>query len=290
MAPPRAAAAMAAAVRNVGRPGVASCALSAVDVALWDLTARLLGLALADLLGRARDGVPGYGSGGFTSQSPEQLREQLGGWAAAGFGAVKMKVGRDPAHDPARIRAAREAIGDAVGLFIDANGACDRPGALDLAEAAAAEGVTWFEEPVSSDDLEGLRLVRDRAPAGMAVAAGEYGDTPWYFRRMAQAGAVDCLQADATRCGGVGGFMAVDALCRGFGLPLSAHTAPTLHAHLGTAAERVRHVEWFHDHVEVERRLFDGVPEPRDGVLVPDAGRPGLGVELRRADDLRCAA
>jgi L-alanine-DL-glutamate epimerase-like enolase superfamily enzyme len=290
MAPPRAAAAMDAAVRNVGRPGLASCAISAVDVALWDLKARLLGLALADLLGRAREGVPGYGSGGFTSLSLEELEHQLGGWAAEGFGAVKMKVGREPDRDPVRIRAARDAIGDDVGLFIDANGACDAPGALALAETAAAAGVTWFEEPVSSDDLEGLRLVRERAPAGMAVAAGEYGSTPWYFRRMAVAGAVDCMQADATRCGGVSGFMAVDALCDAFTLPLSAHTAPTVHAHLGVAAGRVRHVEWFHDHVAVERRLFDGVPEPRSGVLTPDPDRPGLGVELRGADDLRCAA
>ncbi|HET6690446.1 MAG TPA: enolase C-terminal domain-like protein [Miltoncostaeaceae bacterium] len=290
MAPPRAAAAMGAAVRNVGRPGLASCAISAVDVALWDLKARLLGLALADLLGRARHGVPGYGSGGFTSLSLEELERQLGGWAAEGFAAVKMKVGRDPGRDPVRIRAARAAIGDDVALFIDANGACDPPGALALAEAAGAAGVTWFEEPVSSDDLEGMRLVRERAPAGMAVAAGEYGYTPWYFRRMAAAGAVDCMQADATRCGGVSGFMAVDALCDAFTLPLSAHTAPTVHAHLGVAAGRMRHIEWFHDHVEVERRLFDGVPEPVDGVLVPDPDRPGLGVELRLADDLRCAA
>jgi len=278
------------AVRNVGRPGVAARAISAVDVALWDLKARLLDLSLADLLGRVRDAVPAYGSGGFTSLAGGPLREQLGGWASDGFGAVKMKVGRRPDEDPGRMADAREAIGPDVALFIDANGALDPPGALALAEAAAAAGVTWFEEPVSSDDLEGLRLVRERAPAGMAVAAGEYGDAPRYFRRMAAAGAVDCMQADATRCGGVTGFMAADAVCDAFGLPLSAHTAPALHAHLGVAARRVRHVEWFHDHVLVEHRLFDGAPRPVAGALVPDPGRPGLGIALRDADARRCAA
>jgi L-alanine-DL-glutamate epimerase-like enolase superfamily enzyme len=280
---PGAYAAMVAAVRNIGRPGVASTAVSAADTALWDLKARLLGLPLADLLGRVRPAVPAYGSGGFCNYTMERLAEQLGGWAAEGYRMVKMKVGRHPEDDVDRVAVARKAIGSGVALFVDGNGAYQRKQALALAEEFAAFGVSWFEEPVSSDDLDGLRLLRDRAPAGMAVTAGEYGHDLAYFRRMLAAGAVDVLQADATRCGGVSGFVGVDALCRAFGLPLSAHTSPTLHAHLCCALPAAVHVEAFYDHLRLEHLLFDGALAPEDGMLRPAADRPGLGLSLRAA-------
>jgi L-alanine-DL-glutamate epimerase-like enolase superfamily enzyme len=276
--------AMRHAVRNLGRPGIASCAISAVDVALWDVKARLLGVPLVSVLGAVRDAIPVYGSGGFTSYSLERLREQLGGWAAEGIRMVKMKIGTHPEEDLGRVRAAREAIGPSTLLFVDANGAYDRKQALAFAEAFAALGVVWFEEPVSSDDLEGLRLLRDRAPAGMQIAAGEYGYDLFYFRRMLDAGAVDCLQADGTRCGGFTEFLRVGALCAARPLPLSAHTAPALHLHPCCALAQARHVEYFHDHARIERLLFDGAPEPVDGALHPDRSRPGLGLELKRAD------
>ena len=280
---PAAFAAMVSAIRNIGRPGVASTALSATDTALWDLKARLLDLPLADLLGRVRPAVAAYGSGGFTSESAEELADQLGGWAAGGYRMVKMKVGRHPDDDVERVAVARKAIGPEVELFVDANGAYSRKQALALAERFAALGVVWFEEPVSSDDLEGLRLLRDRAPAGMAITAGEYGHDAYYFRRMLAAGAVDVLQADATRCGGVSGFLAADALCRSFGVPLSAHTSPTLHAHLCCACPAAVHVEAFADHLRLESLLFDGALTPDGGMLRPAADRPGLGITLDRA-------
>jgi L-alanine-DL-glutamate epimerase-like enolase superfamily enzyme len=274
-------AAMCGVVRNAGGPGVAATAISAVDAALWDLKARLLCVPLSRLLGMARTEVAAYGSGGFTSYTLAALQAQLGGWAERGFRMVKMKVGRDPSADLGRARAAREAIGPGVALFVDANGAYARKQALRQAEAFGELSVAWLEEPVSSDDLEGLRLVRDRAPAGMEVAAGEYGYTPWYFRRMLEAGAVDVLQADATRCGGPSGFLRAAALCDAFQVPLSAHCAPQLHAHLCCAAARARHVEWFHDHARIERMLFDGAIAPDRGVLRPDLSRPGVGVAVR---------
>jgi L-alanine-DL-glutamate epimerase-like enolase superfamily enzyme len=281
--------AMVRAVRNIGWRGVGACAVSAVDSALWDLKARLLGLPLAQLLGAARADVPIYGSGGFTTYSDERLAEQLGGWVEQdGCGAVKMKIGSDPARDPARVRVARAAIGRAE-LYIDANGALSRKGALAFAELCAGSGVTWFEEPVSSDDLEGLRLMRDRAPAGMDIAAGEYGYTPFEFRRLLEAGAVDVLQADATRCGGVTGFMRAAALADAHGIPLSAHTAPALHLHVAAAAPRLINVEWFHDHVRIERMLFDGAPVPAGGMIRPDASRPGFGLVLKVKDAERFA-
>lgn len=276
--------AMAEALRNIGRPGIGSMAISAVDVALWDLKARLLDIPLAALLGRTREAVPIYGSGGFTSLGPEEVAEQLGGWVADGMGAVKMKIGRDPAADHERLHAARDAVGDHVALMVDANGAYGRKEALTEAAELAELGVTWFEEPVSSDDLDGLHLLRDRAPAPIRIAAGEYGWDAAYFRRMLEAGAVDVLQADATRCGGISGFLRVAALCGANGVPLSSHCAPALHLPACGAAEPVVHMEYFHDHVRIERMLLDGVPLPEDGQLRPDEGRPGLGLELREAD------
>ncbi len=289
MSPPAAWRAMTAAVRNEGRPGVGRMAISAVDVALWDVKAKLLGLPLFRLLGAVRDRVMAYGSGGFTSYTDARLAGQLGGWVAEGLRAVKMKVGRDPHRDPGRVSIARRAIGPEAGLFVDANGAFTPRQALAQAHAYAAYGVAWFEEPTSSDDLAGLAHIRDRAPPGMDVTAGEYGDGPIYFRRMLEAGAVDVLQPDATRCGGVTGFLMAEALAEGFDTPLSAHTAPTLHAHLGCACRHVRHVEHFHDHARLEAMLFDGALRPVKGELVPAADRPGLGIALKEPDAARFA-
>ncbi|HEX6938235.1 MAG TPA: enolase C-terminal domain-like protein [Longimicrobiales bacterium] len=284
MAIPAAWDAMVRAVRNLGRPGVASMAVSAVDAALWDLKARLLDAPLVSLLGPVRDDVAVYGSGGFTSYPLDRLAAQLAAWVEAGISRVKMKVGARPEDDPRRVAAAREAIGPGAELFVDANGAYARKQALAMAERFRDAGVTWFEEPVPSDDLDGLRLLRDRAPAGMEIAAGEYGYDVATFRRMLEAGAVDVLQADATRCGGITGFLRVAALCDAHGVPLSAHTAPSLHAHPCCALPAVRHVEYFHDHARIERMFFDGAIEPRGGALRPDRSRPGLGLELRRPD------
>jgi L-alanine-DL-glutamate epimerase-like enolase superfamily enzyme len=282
--------AMVRAVRNVGLQGIAATAISAVDSALWDLKARLLDVPLVTLLGSVRDGVPVYGSGGFTSYTERRLREQLAQWVSQGITRVKMKVGRDPSVDLQRVRAARDAIGPAAELFVDANGGYRRKQALEFAAAYHDLDVSWFEEPVSSDDLAGLRLLRDHAPPGIEIAAGEYGFDVWYFRRMVDAGAVDVLQADATRCCGITGFLHAGALCESAMLPLSAHTAPSVHAHLGCALPRLRHLEWFHDHVRIEQMLFDGWLAPENGVLRPDRGRPGLGVVLKRADAARYAA
>ncbi len=291
MDPQRAWHAMQAAVRNLGRAGMAATAISAVDAALWDLKAKLLGLPLASLLGRCRDEVPIYGSGGFTSYDDGRLAEQLAGWVERdGCRSVKMKIGSDPARDPARVAAAKAAIGTAI-LFVDANGAYGVKQAIALARVFAAEqDVRWFEEPVSSDDLAGLRRVRDHVPAPMEVAAGEYGYDLDYFRRMLEAGAVDVQQADATRCGGVTGFMQAAVLCEAFHTDLSAHCAPALHRHLACAAPRFRHCEWFHDHVRIERMLFDGAPVPQDGVIRPDLTRPGLGLDFKQQDAERFAA
>jgi L-alanine-DL-glutamate epimerase-like enolase superfamily enzyme len=291
LSPQQAWRAMQGAVRNLGREGVAATAISAVDTALWDLKARLLQQPLASLLGMLRDSVPIYGSGGFTTYDDTRLAKQLGGWVEKdGCRWVKMKIGTEPDRDPARVAAARAAIGTA-GLFVDANGAYGVRQAWHFAELFAAhQDVRWFEEPVSSDDLDGLRRLRRAVPATVEIAAGEYGYTLDYFRRMLGSQAVDVQQADATRCGGVTGFLQAATLCEAWHIDLSAHCAPALHCHLACAAPRLRHIEWFHDHVRIERMLFDGAPVPKNGTISPDMGTPGLGLILKQQDAERFAA
>ena len=278
--------AMVRAVRNAGRPGIAANAISAIDIALWDLKARTLEQPLFHLLGARRDEVPIYGSGGFTTYSEQELAEQLAGWVEQGISRMKMKVGKDwgtkTGEDLARVKVAREAIGNEAELFVDANGAYSAKQAIDMAHRFADYNVSYFEEPVSSDHLDQLALVRRHAP--MQIAAGEYGYDPWYFAAMLRTEAVDILQADVTRCLGVTGWLEAAALAHSFAVPFSAHTAPSIHAHTGCAAPQISHVEYFYDHARIESMLFEGVPKPAGGFLRPDPSRPGLGLDFKHAD------
>jgi L-alanine-DL-glutamate epimerase-like enolase superfamily enzyme len=270
------------AARNFGKRGLAATAIAAVDIALWDLKARLLDVSLARLLGAARKKIPVYGSGGFTSYPEKQLRRQFEQWVNEGISMVKMKVGRDPGSDDARVKSARKAIGKQTALFVDANGAFSPKQAVTQAKRYSEHDVEWFEEPVSSDDLPGLRLVREQA--GMEISAGEYNYDLLQARQMLEAQAVDVLQADATRCG-VTGFLQMAELCDAFQVPLSSHTAPALHAHLCCAASRARHAEYFHDHVRIEQLFFDGATTRHEnGFLQPDPSQPGLGLEFKKRD------
>jgi L-alanine-DL-glutamate epimerase-like enolase superfamily enzyme len=277
--------AMTRAVRNSARPGIAGHAISAVDIALWDLKARLLGLPLVRLLGAARREVPVYGSGGFTSYDDARLERQLRGWTQEqGIPRVKIKVGESwgaaEPRDRERISRARRTVGDGVELYVDANGGYTRKQAVRIARHLDAEGATWFEEPVSSDDLAGLAEVRAAVP--VEVTAGEYGYTLPYFHHMLAAGAVDCLQADVTRCGGITVWLRAAALAEAHGLQISGHCAPHLHAHAAASVPNLRHLEWFHDHVAIENRLFTGALDPAGGTIRPGAdGSPGHGLALR---------
>ncbi len=275
-------AALRGAVRNMGQGSVSAMAIAAIDNSLWDLRARLLNVPLVQLIGQVRDGIAVYGSGGFTTYSDEQLTAQFGGWARDGFSMVKMKVGSHPEQDPHRVEVARRAIGPDVQLFTDANGAYSVKQALQFAEIFRSHGVTWLEEPVSSDNLAGLHQIRNASPAGLNIAAGEYGYTAWYFERMITAGAVDVQQADATRCQGISGFLEVAALCWAHNMPLSAHCGPSQHLHVCCAVPRAVHMEFFHDHARIERMFFEGFCEPRKGIMYPDLARPGIGLELKR--------
>jgi L-alanine-DL-glutamate epimerase-like enolase superfamily enzyme len=277
--------AMGESLRNAGRPGIGMMAVSAVDVALWDLKARLRKLPLVDLLDRAHDGVPVYGSGGFCNYPLERLQEQLAGWIEQGIPRVKLKTSRHPVEDPRRLAAVRDAIGEEPELYTDANGALSRKKALAWAHRFRDEwGVSWFEEPVSSADLEGLQLVREQGPPGLDVAAGEYVYVLRDAVNLLEAGAVDCLQLDVTRCGGITGLVRLSGAADAHALDVSGHCAPQLSAHALCAVHNLRHLEYFHDHVRIEAMAFDGVLEPAGGELRPDRSRAGHGLELKRSD------
>lgn len=271
-------------IRNEGHCGIACMGLSAVDVALWDLKSKILGIPLCELIGKVNPSAKVYGSGGFTSYPDSKLEQQLGGWAAQGLGSVKMKIGRHPEKDPQRVQAARSAIGSGIKLFIDANGAFSAKQALNMAKKLDEFDIGWFEEPVSSDDTAGLYFVRNHAPVSMQIAAGEYGYNIGYFRNMLQQGAVDVLQADATRCGGITGYLNAGRLCEAFNMPFSFHCAPALHLHPSLCLPKFCIGEYFHDHTRIEEMFFEGVQRPVGGALKPDLSKPGLGLTFKYQD------
>lgn len=281
--------AMVRAVRNAGRTGLVAMAVSAVDTALWDLAARLLDLPLHRLLGAVRDDVPVYGSGGFTTQTEDQLRDQLAGWVEQGLPRVKLKIGESwgtaVARDLERVSIARQVVGADTEVFVDANGGYDAQQAVRVAGSLEELGVTWFEEPVSSDDHHGLRRVRESCRAD--VTAGEYGDSLAYFEHLLAADTVDCVQVDVTRCGGYTEWRRICALAAAYGLEVSGHCAPSLHAPAALATPNLRHQEWFSDHVRIESRFLEGFLAPTDGALRP-TDAPGHGFTLREHDLATC--
>lgn len=275
---------MIRAIRNNGNTGIAMMAVSAVDNALWDLKAKLLELPLCLLLGQARNKMKIYGSGGFTSYNKNKLQQQLSIWAEEGFENIKIKIGREPSKDVERVNWARKAIGENVHLFVDANGAYMIKQAIDLSNQFSEYHVTWFEEPVTSDNLLGLKDIKNHAAAPMQIAAGEYGFNIFYYKKMLEANAVDVLQADATRCGGISNFMKVAHLAEAFQIPFSSHCAPALHLHAALSLPEFYIAEYFYDHARIENLLFDGISPPVNGYLEPNLQLPGLGFVFKFKD------
>ncbi|HET7361020.1 MAG TPA: enolase C-terminal domain-like protein [Salinimicrobium sp.] len=271
-------------IRNEGGWGMAMMAISAIDIALWDLKAKILELSLSNLLGKARTAVPVYASGAFTSYSSECLKAQMEIWANEGFTQMKMKIGRNWEEDLARVKLARDCIKPENELFVDANGAYDIKTALKLSESFANYGVTWFEEPVPSSNLEGLAFLRNHAPAKMNIAAGEYGYGVHYFYEMLKSGSVDVLQADATRCGGITGFLKAGNLAFALQIPFSFHCASAVHIHAAAALPSFYIGEYFYDHARIEQLLFEGAQKPIEGKIAPDWSRNGLGIEWKSND------
>lgn len=271
-------------VRNSVRHGLVGYAVSAVDVALWDLKARLLELPLHHLLGAVRDDVPVYGSGGFTTYDRQQLAQQLTHWAVEQrIPRVKIKIGESwgtcVGRDVERMRQARAVVGDGVELFVDANGAYSAAQAVRVMDDVSELDVRWFEEPVSSDDLAGLRHVRRSVSAD--VAAGEYVGDLYEARRLCDSDAVDCLQLDVSRVGGITEWLRGASVAASYNLQVSGHCGPHLHAHVAAATPNLRHIEWFHDHVRIENMLFDGTLDPTGGTITPRDNAVGNGLTFR---------
>ena len=279
MRPAAISAAIQTQLRNAGRPGVGAMAASAVDIALWDLKARLLGLPLADVLPRSTSASRSTGAADSPTTHPTGSPGSFAAGSSPASPGSRSRSAASPESDPERLELARETIGPDAELFVDANGAFTPKQALLWAERYAEHGVSYFEEPVSSEDRDGLRLVRERGPAGVAIAAGEY---EWDLPQLRDlADCVDILQADVTRCGGITNMLRADGICKARNMAFSAHCAPALSAHVCAAIETCVHIEYFHDHVRVERELFDGTLDPEDGCLRPDPSAPGHGLALK---------
>jgi L-alanine-DL-glutamate epimerase-like enolase superfamily enzyme len=268
------------AARNLGTKGLVMQALSAVDIAWWDLKARLLHLPLTALMGRCRTSVPIYGSGGFTTLTDPQLEDQVQQWQSIGCTAMKIKIGESWGtridRDLARVHQLRELAGPDTELMVDANGGYCTGQARRVGAALDEEGVTWFEEPVSSDDHAGLAMIRSVLRCD--IAAGEYASD--LYDAAALLPVVDCLQLDATRCGGYTGWLRGATLAQAHNLDVSAHCAPALHAPVAAAIPNLRHVEYFADHARLEPLLVDGVPAARRGALHPNSNSPGHGMRI----------
>lgn len=257
---------------SVGRSGVATQALAALDIALYDLKAKRAGLPLSKLLGAHRDSVRTYNtSGGFLNASLEEVRERATQSIAEGIGGIKIKVGLpDTAEDLRRVRAVREHIGESVPLMVDANQQWDRATALRMGRRFEELDLAWIEEPLDAYDAEGHA---DLARAlDTPIATGEMLASVADHRQLISARACDIIQPDAPRIGGITNFLRLMTLADEAGLDLAPHFAMEIHLHLAACYPRepwVEHFDWLDP-------LFDERLETRGGrMIVPD--RPGLG-------------
>lgn len=258
---------------SVGRSGLSTQAIAALDIALWDLKAKRAGLPLAKLLGAHRDSVRCYNtSGGFLHAPIEQVLDNASAALERGIGGIKIKVGHPDARvDLARVAAVREHLGDGVPLMVDANQQWDRPTAQRLGRALEPYGLVWIEEPLDAYDAAGHAALA--ASLDTPIATGEMLTSVGEHAELIRLGAADVIQPDAPRIGGVTPFLRLAALAEHNRLQLAPHFAMEIHVHLAAAyglEPWVEHFEWLEP-------LFEERLEIRDGrMLVPS--RPGLGV------------
>lgn len=268
-------------LRGVGRKGVSFCALSAVDVALWDLKGKIAGLPLHRLLGGNRTRVPVYASGGWTSYSDEQLVEEMRGMVARGFRMVKFKVGyaggTDIRRDALRVRKVREALGPEIRLLVDANNCFDAATAVQLANRIREFDVMLFEEPVFADDIPGLS--RFRRGTDIPLATGEHEYTRFGVRDLLLAEAADYVQADGARAGGYTEMLKIAALTQAWNVRFAPHAMENLHLPLVAALPNAPFLERLLMFEDITARVFKGAAVPVDGHMeVPET--PGLGLAL----------
>ena len=269
-------------VRGVGRKGLAFCALSAVDVALWDLKAKHFNVPLYQLLGPYTDSVPVYGSGGWTNFNTEELVAEQTGYVERGFKAVKMKVGKDfgmsEREDIQRLAAVREAVGDDIEIYIDANNGYYAKQAIYMGKAFEEYRVGWFEEPVLADDIDGLAAIAKAID--IPVATGEHEYTKFGFKELIARGGADIVQPDVGRVGGITEWMKVAHLAHAFNLPVAPHAYQLIHLHLACATPNLKVVEYLGIAEESDKTVYKEWSPPKDGMWSPDPNKLGLGLEL----------
>lgn len=260
---------------SVGRSGLSTQAIAAIDIALWDVKAKRAGLPLAKLLGAHRDSVQCYNtSGGYLSMSVEEILANAEASRERGIGGIKIKVGQpDTSVDIRRVRAMRELLGDQFPMMVDANQQWNRSTAIRVGRQLEEFGLTWIEEPLDAYDVEGhAALARELATP---IATGEMLTSAVEHRALIKAGSVDFMQPDAPRVGGITPFLKIMALGEDAGIRMAPHFAMEIHLHLSAAYEIdpwVEHFEWLEP-------LFNEKLEIRGGRMIIPA-RPGLGFSL----------
>lgn len=268
-------------LRGVGRKGVTFCALSAVDIALWDLKGKILNIPVHRLLGGDRTRVPVYASGGWTSYTDDQLVAEMQSFAARGFKMVKFKVGyaggTDIRRDVVRVRKVREALGPDIDILVDANNCFDAATAAQLANRIREYDIKLFEEPVFADDIPGLS--RFRRATDIPLATGEHEYTKFGVRDLLLAEAADYVQADGARAGGYTEMLKIAGMTQAWNVKFAPHAMENVHLPLVAATPNAPFLERLAMFEEITARVFKNAAVPVDGFMeVPEA--PGLGLEL----------
>ena len=273
---------MRAGTTFVGREGISELAISAVDVALWDALGRRLGVPLYELLGGERTAIPAYETnGGWLHLEEPELVENAAECAEQGFAGMKMKIGRGHESDELRVRAVRETLPASIDLMVDGNCAFSVPTARRFASRVGDVDLAWFEEPIEKGDYVGMADLRGRM--NVPLATGENCYSPAQFGQLVRLDAVDVLQPDVCRVGGVTGWMRVAELAAAVGLPVSPHYVEPIHVHLAAATETVPYVE---HHSTVLDRVLETPLELDDGAFTPPTD-PGHGIRFDGIEEYR---
>jgi len=268
----------------IGRRGLTTRVISAIDIAIWDLKGKICGQPLYKLLGGFTNKLPTYIAGGYYEEGKglKELAKEMEDNVAMGARAVKMKVGGVPINeDVERVRVAREAVGPDVKLLVDANNAYRYYEAIEVARKIEKYDIFWFEEPVAPDDYRGHAMIMQSTSIPVATGENEY--TRYGFRDLIEHNAVAIINADAQVLGGVTEFMKVAALAQAYDLPIAPHGKQDVHVHLVAAIPNGLIVEYYRDSTDpMWAHMFkETLRLDKEGFLSPP-DRPGLGVELNR--------